>query len=136
MQETTQRRRPRVRLLLLVLLWIWAACVFLVLDLFLNVETLDSVRPRSRLYRGMRIAAHKLVGEPLVEDDTEPGETGGVAPADEEARVREQARRWWTARLDKERDGFIAKRGLDATRPRAEWTRRGPARRPPSAGAT
>lgn len=54
----------RVRPLLLVLLWIWAACVFLVLDLFLNVEALDDVRPRSTLYRGMRKVAHEAVGEP------------------------------------------------------------------------
>jgi len=57
--------KPRVRARLLVLLWIWAACIFAVLDLFLNVPELDRVRPDSRLYEGMRVAAHRMVGEPL-----------------------------------------------------------------------
>jgi hypothetical protein len=65
-----QAREPRrVRPLLLVLLWAWAICVFLVLDLFLNVEEFDGIRPRSNLYRGMRFAAHRMVGEPYREDD-------------------------------------------------------------------
>jgi len=64
------RAKRRVGLRLLVLLWIWAICVFACLDLFLNVPELDGVRPRTPLYRGMRVAAHKLVGEPLAGDDS------------------------------------------------------------------
>lgn len=61
----TCRREVRgVRPLLLVLLWIWGASCFLVVDLFLNAEELDTARPRSRLYEGMREAAHEMVGEP------------------------------------------------------------------------
>lgn len=61
------RRRPsrRVRWTLLVLLWIWAACVFTVLDLFKNVEEFDRIRPDSRIYEGMRVAAHRMIGEPI-----------------------------------------------------------------------
>ncbi|MHC4956272.1 MAG: HEAT repeat domain-containing protein [Planctomycetota bacterium] len=55
--------RKRIRPALLVLLWFWAICIFFVLDLFLNVTELDAVRPRSRVYEGMREAAHELVGE-------------------------------------------------------------------------
>ena len=51
---TTKAPRPRVRKTLLVLLWIWAACVFLTLDLFLNVREFDAVRPRAGISRGMR----------------------------------------------------------------------------------
>jgi hypothetical protein len=58
-----------VRPLLLVLLWIWALCVFLVVDLFLNIEEFDAIRPRASLYRGMRYAAHRMVGEPCLERD-------------------------------------------------------------------
>jgi len=54
--------RRRVRPLLLVLLWIWAVCVFLVVDLFLNVRALDGVRPDSDWYRATRYAAHKISG--------------------------------------------------------------------------
>ena len=57
------RKRRRVRPLLLILLWAWALCIFLVLDLFMNVGELDDVRPRSRVYEGMREAAHEMVGE-------------------------------------------------------------------------
>jgi HEAT repeat protein len=57
-------QRRRVRPLLLVLLWVWALCVFLVVDLFLNVAAFDSVRPRTSLYRSMRRVAHDMVGEP------------------------------------------------------------------------
>ena len=60
---TDSDRRPRVRLTLLVLLWIWAACIFVTLDLFLNVSEFDAVRPRSDLYRGMRTAIHLFGGE-------------------------------------------------------------------------
>ena len=55
--------RKRVRPLLLVLLWVWAVCIFMILDLFLNIPEFDAVRPRASLYRGMRIAAHRMVGE-------------------------------------------------------------------------
>jgi HEAT repeat protein len=61
--------RPRIRWRLLVLLWIWAACVFLILDLFLNVDAFDAIRPRALLYRGTRVAAHKMVGEPIRDTD-------------------------------------------------------------------
>ncbi|MEE8104605.1 MAG: PKD domain-containing protein [Planctomycetota bacterium] len=54
------------------MLWIWVGCVALVLDLFLNVSEFDAVRPRSTLYAGMRIAAHKLVGERLPGEFTVP----------------------------------------------------------------
>jgi len=74
---TTARDKPRVRWTLLVLLWIWVVVVFLTLDLFLNVNGLDGVRPRAKLYRGMRVAAHKLVGEPIV--DLDHGNIHGVA---------------------------------------------------------
>jgi len=56
--------RRRIRPLLLALLWIWAACIFVVIDLFLDVPEFDRMRPRSALYRGMRDAAHEMVGEP------------------------------------------------------------------------
>lgn len=64
----------RVRPLLLVLLWIWAGCVALVLDLFLNVDEFDAIRPRAPLYRAMRTVAHEMVGEPLL-DGTEEAAT-------------------------------------------------------------
>jgi HEAT repeat protein len=63
------KRKPRVRLVLLVLLWVWVACVVLILDLFLNVEEFDSVRPDAKLYRATRYAAHKVVGEPYRDGD-------------------------------------------------------------------
>ena len=66
---TTRGGGRRVRPLLLGLLWAWALCVFLILDLFLNVEEFDAVRPRARLYRATRFVAHKMVGEPY--DDGE-----------------------------------------------------------------
>jgi len=59
----------RIRFRLVVLLWIWAACVYLVLDLFLDVTFLDPVRPRSEAYVALRRAAHRMVGEPYFEDD-------------------------------------------------------------------
>jgi hypothetical protein len=58
-------RKSRVRARLLILLWIWAATVFVVVDLFLDVDAFDGFRPRSSLYRGMRVAAHRMVGEPV-----------------------------------------------------------------------
>jgi len=51
------------------LLWVWVICVVLTLDLFLNVDEVDAIRPRAKLYRGMRIAAHKMVGEPYDDED-------------------------------------------------------------------
>ena len=66
---TTKSSKPRVRKTLLLLLWIWALCVFLTLDLFLNVREFDAIRPRADIYRGMRAAAHKMIGEPYLEDD-------------------------------------------------------------------
>ncbi len=66
---TTNSPKPRVRKTLLVLLWIWAACIFLTLDLFVNVSQFDAVRPQARIYRGMRAAAHKMIGEPYLEND-------------------------------------------------------------------
>jgi hypothetical protein len=52
-------------LVLLVLLWGWAALMFVVVDLFLNVEEFDAIRPRARLYQTMRSVAHDMVGEKI-----------------------------------------------------------------------
>jgi hypothetical protein len=52
---------------LLALLWIWVVAVAVVIDLFWNVDEFDGIRPRSSLYRGMRVAGHKLVGVPVEE---------------------------------------------------------------------
>jgi len=57
--------KSRIRWRLLALLWVWALCIFAIVDLFMNVDEFESVRPRSGLYRGMRVAAHKMVGEPI-----------------------------------------------------------------------
>ncbi|MHC4974273.1 MAG: HEAT repeat domain-containing protein [Planctomycetota bacterium] len=62
---------------LLVLLWAWALLMLVVVDLFLNVDELDNVRPRAPLYRGMRRAAHGMVGERYWEADV----SGPRAPA-------------------------------------------------------
>jgi antitoxin component YwqK of YwqJK toxin-antitoxin module len=62
--DPTAPPRRRVRPLLLALLWAWAILVFVVLDLFLDVEEFDRVRPDAALYQGMRRAAHKMVGTP------------------------------------------------------------------------
>lgn len=62
--KTPSKSSRRIRPRLLILLWIWSACMFTVVDLFLTVDEFDGVRPRAPLYRGMRIAAHKMVGEP------------------------------------------------------------------------
>ncbi len=69
--QPTKPTRPKspVRWTLLVLLWLWAGCVFMTLDLFRNVPEFDRVRPDWSVYRGMRIAAHRMVGEPLPELD-------------------------------------------------------------------
>ena len=70
MQATKQPQpRRRVRPVLLGLLWIWAVCIFLVLDLFLNVAEFDGIRPRAKIYRSMRFVAHRMVGEPYREND-------------------------------------------------------------------
>ena len=70
MQATKQPQpRRRVRPVLLGLLWIWAVCIFLVLDLFLNVSEFDGIRPRAKIYRSMRFVAHRMVGEPYREND-------------------------------------------------------------------
>lgn len=66
--KDNEPRRRRVRPLLLILLWVWAILVFVVVDLFLDVDELDHVRPRSSLYQGMRRAGHKMVGTPYGED--------------------------------------------------------------------
>lgn len=74
----------RIRPLLLALLWVWAGCVFLVLDLFLDVPAFNGLRPRSSLYSGMRAAAHRMVGTAL-EDQGSPSPR--VATPDREARI-------------------------------------------------
>ena len=61
----TAPRKRKVRWPLLVLLWAWAGCVFVVIDLFWTVPEFDRVRPRASLYRGMRVVAHRMVGESL-----------------------------------------------------------------------
>ncbi len=66
---TTKAPRPRVRKTLLVLVCIWSLTVFLTVDLFLNIPEFDAVRPRAEIYRAMRYAAHKMVGEPYREGD-------------------------------------------------------------------
>jgi len=58
----------RVRPLLLILLWIWVITVAILVDMFWNVDEFDGFRPRASLYRGMRVAAHLMVGEPVEED--------------------------------------------------------------------
>ena len=54
---------------MVVLLWAWAATMFLVVDLFRNVEHFDGIRPRARLYRAMRYVAHDMVGEPNLDPE-------------------------------------------------------------------
>lgn len=72
-QENRGAGSGRVRWTLLVLLWVWAACIALVLDLFLNVNEFDGIRPRAPLYRAMRTVAHEMVGEPYRDDpDAQP----------------------------------------------------------------
>lgn len=63
-EEGAKPPRRRIRPLLLVLLWVWAVLVFVVIDLFRNVPAFDRIRPESKLYEGMRKAAHEIVGEP------------------------------------------------------------------------
>lgn len=87
--EAKMKPKPRrVRPLLLVLLWMWAGCIALVLDLFLNIAEFEEVRPRAPLYRGARIAAHDLVGEPIVDEPGAPPtrtRAGPLAPVPDEA---------------------------------------------------
>jgi len=61
------------------MLWIWAALVFTVVDLFRNVPEFDRVRPDWGLYRGMRVAAHRMVGEPIADGDVDVAPTGREA---------------------------------------------------------
>ena len=61
------RDTRRVRPMLLILLWIWVVTVAVVLDMFWDVEEFDRIRPRAKLYQGMRVAAHKMVGVPVPE---------------------------------------------------------------------
>lgn len=68
--KAASTRARRIRPLLLVLLWVWAGCIALVLDLFFNITEFDGIRPRADLYRGMRTAAHNLVGEPILDHET------------------------------------------------------------------
>ena len=58
---TGKRVRPR----LVILLWIWGLLMFVVVDLFRNVPEFDRVRPEWRTYQEMRLAAHRIVDEPL-----------------------------------------------------------------------
>jgi len=92
---TTKKRR--VRPLLLVLLWVWAACVFVTLDLFLNVPEFDRLRPRARLYEAMRWSGHEITGEPY-EVGLESGGGAGAAftasrEEDEETAIEPGTRR-------------------------------------------
>jgi hypothetical protein len=77
--DTESGPRRRVRPLLLVLLWIWAVLIFGVVDLFRNVPEFDRLRPRSKLYEGMRKAAHEMVGESY--EGPSADEAGGVTVA-------------------------------------------------------
>ncbi len=89
------RSRPRpVRPLLLFLLWIWAGCIALVLDLFLNVEEFDAIRPRAPLYWAMRSVAHGMIGEPLANEQV-------AAPALRPLRERSFVARGPDAALDR-----------------------------------
>jgi hypothetical protein len=71
--NATPASAGRVRWQLLVLLWVWAGCVGLVLDLFLNVDEFDGVRPRAPLYRAMRVVAHEMIGERSYDADFAAG---------------------------------------------------------------
>jgi len=73
-----------------------------VLDLFLNVEEFDRVRPRSSLYEGMRRAAHEMTGEryasPLVALSSDrryrPGEEPDLLAGPPFAPAQRRTRRW------------------------------------------
>ncbi len=61
-----------MRPLLLLFLWVWALCIFVTLDLFLNVSEFDAIRPKSESYRALRQRGHGLVGEPYLDGSPEP----------------------------------------------------------------
>ncbi len=67
--QTQQEGKPqsRIRPVLLVLLWIWAILVFVVVDLLLDVEAFDRIRPESDFYRSLRAAGHDMSGTPGAE---------------------------------------------------------------------
>lgn len=83
--------RSRVRWTLLALLWVWAILVFVVIDLFLNVEEFDRIRPGGRTYRGMRMVAHDLVGEKY--EELEQAEVAGASTPRSRSREQREARR-------------------------------------------
>jgi HEAT repeat protein len=89
-------RKRRVRWTLLALLWVWAILIFLMVDLFFNVDEFDAIRPRAEVYRATRYAAHQMVGEPYVDDDFGSPEasivpTGALAAAKSEEAQRLEA---------------------------------------------
>ena len=63
MKSAPANGKSRTSWRLLVLLWIFGVCVFLVVDLFLNVAEFDEVRPDWQIYRATRFVAHDMVGE-------------------------------------------------------------------------
>jgi HEAT repeat protein len=65
----TKQGKSSLRRTTLVLLWVWAITVFMVVDLFLDVSEFDAIRPRARLYLGMRAAAHRMVDATYEQDD-------------------------------------------------------------------
>lgn len=71
------KKSKRVRWTLLALLWVWAILVFLVIDLFMDVEEFDRVRPELEIYEATRYAAHKLVDSGYSDSDFE-----SLAPTD------------------------------------------------------
>ena len=104
MANTTETKR-RVGKRTLILLWAWVICMVVVIDLFLNVDELDGIRPRAEIYRGMRTAAHKMVGEPIDGYDSNTmravTRSKAVGLADELARATDDNRpdvsRWLAA---------------------------------------
>jgi len=79
MTEKGNSKRRGIRPVLLVLLWMWALVMFLVVDLFFNVDEFDHVRPDAPLYRGMRKVAHDLVGERFEDEDLAGGSVAVAA---------------------------------------------------------
>ena len=63
MKSAPAEKKNRISWRLLILLWIFGGCVFLVVDLFLNVAEFDDVRPDWQIYRATRFVAHDMVGE-------------------------------------------------------------------------
>jgi len=104
---------PRIRWVLLVLLWAWALVIFVIVDLFSDVEEFDRIRPDSLLYQGMRSVAHEMVGEdaPVIVDPTErvnPRRTAlRTAAIEKHARRRINPRMLPTLRTH-ERLGYVA----------------------------